>query len=180
MKKLCYLLVRTIALGAVATPATAAEFMFDFSPSTRLFGPAVSGSGVFTTSDTPTTVAGQTAFSIISIRGLVNGSAIVAPNTGTTYGNYFTTGSGFLDGVGTRFFTASGIDVRFFQQSSNGQYRVNTFGAFGSSNFVNASSSPIAAAVPEPTTWMLMLIGMAGIGFTMRRKKDTTLRVRYA
>lgn len=36
------------------------------------------------------------------------------------------------------------------------------------------------AAVPEPTTWMLMMLGMAGIGFSMRRKKDTTLRVRYA
>lgn len=35
------------------------------------------------------------------------------------------------------------------------------------------------AAVPEPTTWMLMLIGMAGVGFSMRRKKDTTLRVRF-
>ncbi|WP_411291721.1 PEP-CTERM sorting domain-containing protein [Sphingorhabdus sp.] len=35
-------------------------------------------------------------------------------------------------------------------------------------------------AVPEPTTWMLMLMGMAGIGFTMRRKRNTTLRVRFA
>ena len=35
-------------------------------------------------------------------------------------------------------------------------------------------------AVPEPTTWMLMLMGMAGIGFSMRRKRDTTLRVRYS
>ena len=36
------------------------------------------------------------------------------------------------------------------------------------------------AAVPEPTTWMLMLLGMAGIGFSMRRKDKQTLRVRYA
>ncbi len=36
------------------------------------------------------------------------------------------------------------------------------------------------AAVPEPTTWMLMLMGMAGIGFSMRRKRDTKLRVRFA
>ena len=36
------------------------------------------------------------------------------------------------------------------------------------------------AAVPEPTTWMLMLMGMAGIGFSMRRKEKQTLRVRYA
>ena len=35
-------------------------------------------------------------------------------------------------------------------------------------------------AVPEPTTWMLMLMGMAGIGFSMRRKRDTKLRVRFA
>ncbi|MFN3621006.1 FxDxF family PEP-CTERM protein [Sphingorhabdus sp.] len=35
------------------------------------------------------------------------------------------------------------------------------------------------AAVPEPTTWMLMLLGMAGIGFSMRRKAAPTLRVRY-
>ena len=35
------------------------------------------------------------------------------------------------------------------------------------------------AAVPEPATWMFMLLGMAGIGFTMRRKDKQTLRVRY-
>ncbi len=35
------------------------------------------------------------------------------------------------------------------------------------------------AAVPEPAAWMLMLMGMAGIGFSMRRKRDTKLRVRF-
>ena len=35
-------------------------------------------------------------------------------------------------------------------------------------------------AVPEPTTWMLMLIGMAGVGFSMRRKEKQTARVRFA
>lgn len=39
--------------------------------------------------------------------------------------------------------------------------------------------SPVAA-VPEPAAWMLMLIGMAGVGFSMRRKDKQTLRVRYA
>lgn len=185
MKKLGYLVATTLALSALPTSASAAEFMFSFTPSTRLFGPSVSGSGTFTTSDTQMSVAGQTAFSILSISGLVNGSAITAPvgggfGTGGTYGNYFTTGTGFLDGSGTRFFTASGLDVRFFQQSSNGQFRVNTFGQFGSSNFVTATSSQVAAAVPEPAAWMLMLIGMAGIGYSMRRKNKPTLRVRFA
>ena len=40
--------------------------------------------------------------------------------------------------------------------------------------------SAVAGAVPEPTTWMLMLMGMAGIGYSMRRKEKQTLRVRYA
>lgn len=35
-------------------------------------------------------------------------------------------------------------------------------------------------AVPEPATWMMMLLGMAGIGFSMRRKDKQTLRVRFA
>jgi hypothetical protein len=38
----------------------------------------------------------------------------------------------------------------------------------------------VMAAVPEPTTWMLMLMGMAGIGFSMRRKEKQTVRVRFA
>ena len=42
-----------------------------------------------------------------------------------------------------------------------------------------AGNISLAAAVPEPTTWMLMLLGMAGIGFSMRRKEKQTLRVRY-
>ena len=35
-------------------------------------------------------------------------------------------------------------------------------------------------AVPEPATWMMMLLGMAGVGFSMRRKEKHTVRVRYA
>ena len=34
-------------------------------------------------------------------------------------------------------------------------------------------------AVPEPATWMFMLLGMAGIGYSMRRKDQQTLRVQY-
>ena len=34
-------------------------------------------------------------------------------------------------------------------------------------------------AVPEPAAWMLMMIGMAGVGYSMRRKEKQSLRVRY-
>ena len=49
--------------------------------------------------------------------------------------------------------------------------------------FFNANGTVIvnraAAAVPEPATWMLMMLGMAGIGFSLRRKSNTKLRVSY-
>ena len=51
------------------------------------------------------------------------------------------------------------------QIASIGQFRLSGINAVG--------------AVPEPSTWMLMLLGMAGVGFAMRRKEKQTLRVRY-
>jgi hypothetical protein len=177
VKKLCLKAASALALGITTVPASAAQYLFDFSTSTPLFGPQVSGNGTFTTSDAPIIVGGQTAFLILSVSGQVNGSAIDAPSgsgfgSGGTYGNYFTTGPGFLDGSGTRFFTAAGLDVRFFQQSSNGLYRVNTFGQFGSSNFVNATSS-LVAGVPESATWLTMIAGFGLIGYGMRRRMKT-------
>lgn len=46
-------------------------------------------------------------------------------------------------------------------------------------DLLNVGQADQVGAVPEPTTWMLMLIGMAGVGFSMRRKQQQTLRVRY-
>lgn len=153
--------------AALAAPVAAAEFTFDFQTEQALFGRATMGNGVFTTLDEAKTVDGRTAFTITSITGMVNGSAIAAPLG--NYGNYFTDALGFLDGSGIRFFTQSGIDVRFFQQSSNGRYRVNTFGAFGSSNFVSANSAPVAG-VPEPASWALLIMGFGLVGAAARRR----------
>jgi hypothetical protein len=35
-------------------------------------------------------------------------------------------------------------------------------------------------AVPEPATWLMLIIGFAAVGGMMRRKPNTQLRVRYA
>jgi hypothetical protein len=166
MKKFSTAAMAAIGM-AIASPASAAQFGFNFATNTPLFGGPVLGSGVFTTSDTAMTVGGRTAFAITSISGMVNGSAIVAP-TGS-YGNYFTSGPAFLDGSGLRFFTAAGNDVRFFFQDSVSRYRVNTFSP-GSSSFVSASSARVAAAVPEASTWAMMLAGFGIVGASLRRR----------
>ncbi|MCW2336974.1 hypothetical protein M2337_001207 [Sphingobium sp. B2D3A] len=159
-----------IAALSCSLPAHAAQYMFNFATSTPLFGGSVNGSGVFTTSDTPMMVGGQTAYVITSITGQVNGFDIVAP-TGS-YGNYFTTGPSFLDGTGVTFKTTGSSNhntVTFFNQSSNGIYRVNTFSP-GSSSFVTASSSAVAA-VPEPVSWALFIIGFALVGTALRTRR---------
>ena len=167
MKKTCSAIVSAIGL-AVATPALAAQYNFDFATDTPLFGGPVAGNGIFTTSDTAMTVAGRTAFAITSISGMVNGFSIVAP-TGS-YGNYFTTGGSFLDGSGVVFNNSDGGRIDFFFQSSASRYRVNTFSP-GSSSFVAASSSAVAAAVPEAATWTMMLAGFGVIGSRLRRRR---------
>ena len=161
-----------IAAMTVSAPANAAQYVFSFTTSQALIGPTVSGSGTFTTSDTAMMVGSQTAFQILSVSGQVNGVAI--NNATGNYGNYFTTGPSFLDGTGSTFSLVNGGRVTFFNQSSNGLYRVNTFSP-GSSNFVNATSS-LVAPVPEPATWAMMLFGFGAIGFAMRRRPSLTLR----
>ena len=152
-------------LGLAATPASAAQYMWDFS-GTNLFGqPAMTqGNGVFTTSGPAMTVGGETAYAITGITGQVNGSSIAAP-TGS-YGNYFTTGPGFLDGTGVSFMTAAGTRVDFFLQDFVDLYRVNTFSP-GATGYVTASSSLVASA-PEPGTWAMVFVGLGMVGATLR------------
>jgi hypothetical protein len=155
---------------AIAAPASAAQYTFDFS-GTDLFHPSVTfdGSGVFTTSDTATQVGGETAFAITGVTGTFNGSAFV-PSASGAYGNYFTTGPTFLDGTGVVLNTAAGNIVDFFHQDF-GSYRVNLFGVSGGAAFVTASSSAVAAAVPEPATWAMMLMGLGALGAILRRRR---------
>ncbi|MXO85236.1 PEPxxWA-CTERM sorting domain-containing protein [Altererythrobacter aurantiacus] len=55
-------------------------------------------------------------------------------------------------------------------------YTANTNASYGG----NLTFTPLAAAVPEPATWLMMILGFAAIGFSMRRRKDSAVRVNYA
>lgn len=174
-----YLALAASIVALAATPASAAQYMFTFQTSTaagsQLFGGPATGSGIFTTSDTPITVGGQTAYTILSITGTVNGSAIVAPTLAGGYGNYFTTGPFFLDGSGVNFRNAAGTSIAFFNQSNNGLYRINTQNPFTSSYLVATSSA--VSAVPEAATWGMMILGFGMMGSAMRRRST---KVAYA
>jgi hypothetical protein len=44
----------------------------------------------------------------------------------------------------------------------------------------DVSVQGLTAAVPEPGTWMLMLLGFGAIGFAMRRRQKTRVRFQFA
>lgn len=93
-------------------------------------------------------------------------------------GDYFlgftsTSGSGYMPSGAP----APATGYAGFHPGAQGWYNA------GPLNFgVRAFGSPAVAeaAVPEPSTWALMLVGFGAIGATMRRKKRQTVRVSYA
>lgn len=93
------------------------------------------------------------------------------------------------DGTTGQITQAIGTNGQNFIGFSGDKGEVFTSGGFtaiptttGIGEFKQLRLGGVAAigAVPEPTTWVLMLLGMAGVGFSMRRKEKQTVRVRYA
>jgi hypothetical protein len=50
-------------------------------------------------------------------------------------------------------------------------------GGLGSGLLVTEVGANIAAAVPEPSTWAMMILGFAGVGFMTYRRKNSALHV---
>jgi hypothetical protein len=167
-------------LACSATPASAAQFIFNFTTSTPLIGGRGSGSGVITTNDVTIASRGFTAQTITGITGTFNGSTITGLGSLTGANNlYYLTGPSFVDGSGLGFITAAGTSVNLFFQDSQRSFRINTTGPFTSS-LVSASSSVVAAAVPEPGTWLMMLAGFGIIGMGLRFGRRNRSRVQAA
>lgn len=166
-------LIGAAAISMIAsTPASAAVYMFNFSGTGLFFGEALVGNGTLTTNDTSfvNPLNGYTAQTITGSSGTYNGSQITGLANVTGSNNlFYLTGPFFVDGNGLGFTTAAGAAVNLFVTTDT-RYRLNAGGL--SSGFVNASASAVTAAVPEPATWAMMLIGFGAIGLSVRRKRN--------
>lgn len=84
--------------------------------------------------------------------------------------------------------TAFSTDQNEFRQVNNvpisaGTYRIRLQGTPGTSNgaFGGDVAFTAASAVPEPGTWLMMLVGFGLLGGALRRKKQTTgARINFA
>jgi hypothetical protein len=81
------------------------------------------------------------------------GSTLVAQVTGT--GNALTLNTGLLTAGQT--------------------YRFTYTGNLAVAGNISGNATFTAAAVPEPATWAMMLVGFGGIGFAMRRRRRPVL-----
>ncbi|NJC05311.1 hypothetical protein GGQ97_001104 [Sphingomonas kaistensis] len=70
---------------------------------------------------------------------------------------------------GTLAFTGSGT-IRF--NGYDATPGIFSFTAQGS-NLTSFSASAVSAAVPEPGTWALMLLGFGAVGYSLRRRRAT-------
>jgi hypothetical protein len=162
-------------LGVAVLPASAATVNVTFTETQDLLGPALVVNNLsFTTTGPSFQFEGQTAFEVNGITGTINGLAIVAPVTSTSdYGNYFTTGPSAVDGTGLNFQLAgssfSAVSLFFEDTTSPPTYRINSIfpfvEGFGTATFTQV------AAVPEPSTWAMMILGFVGVGFMAYRRK---------
>lgn len=50
----------------------------------------------------------------------------------------------------------------------------------GLNRVTSASGQEVAAAVPEPGTWLMMILGLGAIGLAMRQRSRTSARVSFA
>lgn len=158
---------------AIASVNTANAAVFDFSYTTL--------SGITTQGKVTATDLGG-FYSVDDVTGFRNGAAITgydffdATPQSFTFVNGQASNVDFSYYVGTdnyeiRFPTGNGIGTEFLPDST-GFYTSLTVGRF--------SLTPATAAVPEPATWALMIVGFAGIGFGMRRQRKVAVRVSYS
>lgn len=98
-------------------------------------------------------------------------------------GNVINGAGGTFNGSGTAFGTTN---AAFFVNGANTlTFRIKNYGpnlpeGTTGSNPAGLRVSGVFSAVPEPGTWMLMMLGIGAVGFSMRRRQKTQVRFQFA
>lgn len=136
-----------------------------------------------TSTQNPNDTYGITSFNVgLENTGLFNwiemslmGSGTVSFSLLDNLGNIFTS-----DGTGDFIFDLTNGQNKFAFQAVDGQSIAGlsfdvTGGTVSSVSQIRIGQGTAVAAVPEPATWAMALLGFGAIGFAMRRKRRPTL-----
>jgi len=167
------------ALGLVSASAKATVYELDFSTADSVF----TVTALVTTANTANAGGG---YDVLSISGTVSGagggaiSLVADPSEPNAYDNgtwiyddvYFPGAAPLVDNPGV-FFTAGGYDYNLYSTGPTTYYfsSNNPFGNYNPGELVASVTDP---AVPELSTWAMMLLGLAGLGFAASRRARTS------
>lgn len=180
------ILASAVALATALTaaaPASALTFLFSYSGVGTVLG-AFSATGTLTTTDTTTLTSSGQAYTITDITGTRTNAGATSAITGliaagTDFGgvaidNYLLTNTALrLTDAGFGF-SVAGTTNLFNPYYVGGAYQEYVRSATNddvqnTSNLVFVVT-PVAAAVPEPASWALLISGFGLVGGVMRRR----------
>jgi len=102
-------------------------------------------------------------------RILVNGTEVFSNLTGSSQAQEFR-------GAGTPFIFTNPV---FVNGENVIEFQVEN-GSGLSGNPLGLQVNSLLSAVPEPGTWMLMILGLGAVGFAMRRRQTSAVRFQFA
>lgn len=171
-------LADAISTTPPATVAATGTYDFDFSATGAPTYQAATG----TTTASPLSYLGSGSLTVgnnglvTAATGTINGFNILGVTSYASADNILYDGSvgALLDFSGLSFLTSGG-------SFAIGNTGAGSYGITDSVNNANGYCCGVApvnlnvAAVPEPATWAMMLMGFGAIGFTMRRKRTALI-----
>ena len=164
--------IAALSLG-MAAPAHAAQYVFDISIN------GTAGSGTFETADDA-----STSYSVItSLVGIFGGKDMIlsAPGTApflpsndnkfTEHGTPFTLG-GLAFTAGPKLYNVYSVGSRLLTCIPGKTCSANTT--------FSATAINDVAPVPEPATWIILILGFAAVGLKLRQRNTQRVTLRFA
>ncbi|SDJ63506.1 PEP-CTERM protein-sorting domain-containing protein [Bradyrhizobium lablabi] len=166
--------ISTFVKGGAALALLASLASFSPADASVLFsftetGAGISASGVFTADSN-----GNGTYTVTAINGTLNGDAMTLIIPGGYQGNdnlLTYPGSPALE-FGGLSYVANAISYNLYYNASSG---FCSAGSYCSSTDPAGPDTPVSfsvAAVPEPSTWAMMILGFFGLGFLAYRRKN--------
>ncbi len=187
----------TLALGlllfALPLPSFASTIIWTLSGVT--FDDGGAASGTFTTDSTTGLV---TSFNIVTTAGSILGGAVYGTGTFSAFDNFFAPNSfaiaaddvlalPFINFAFLNALNGSGtnpLQVSFDVPANQVAFECNQNDCVAADalvRFANAGSAiGVVDAIPEPSTWAMLTLGFAGLGFLSYRRKKQGIPLRFA